>query len=188
MVAESAPEPKKSKAANPRKSAASRRGKASKAGPCEALTHEELSVPEVPTEAIEKPIVENNGADESKAPRRRKRKGEVEEIDVEEAKQSRKSSVTEVLISTSSRGRGKGKNKEATDPIKEKESEEEPSVKRGRRIENVKEEPKGKLRRGGRKLAGVASLSVMMTESADEGDVKQADQTGINDTPAPERG
>merc|ERR1719285_14407 len=73
MVAESAPEPKKPKAANPRKSAASRRGRASKAaGPSEAQTHEEPSVPEVPTEAIEKPIVENNGADESKAPRRRK--------------------------------------------------------------------------------------------------------------------
>ena len=123
-MVESAPEPKKSKAANPRKSAASRRGRASKG---EAQTDEELSVPEVPTEAIEKPIVENNGADESKAPRRRKRKGESEEIDVEEAKQSRKSSVTEVLISTSSRGRGKGKNGEATDSSKEKK-------KRGRTI------------------------------------------------------
>merc|ERR1719206_945950 len=183
MVAEPAPEPKKSKAPNVRKSAASRRGRASKAGPSEAQTQEELSVPEVPTEAVEKPIVENSGADESKAPRRRKRKGESEEIDIEEAKQSRKSSVTEVLISTRSRGRGRGKYKEATDPNKEKESEEEPPVKRGRRIENVKEEPKGKLRRGGRKLAGVASLSVMMTESADEGDVKQADQTGTNDAP-----
>ena len=192
-MVESAPEPKKSKAANPRKSAASRRGRASKG---EAQTDEELSVPEVPTEAIEKPIVENNGADESKAPRRRKRKGESEEIDVEEAKQSRKSSVTEVLISTSSRGRGKGKNGEATDSSKEKKNEEEPSVKRGRRavatiaekvnsIEKAKEEPKGKLRRGGRKLEGVASLSVMMTESADEGDVKRADQTGTIYTPAP---
>ena len=61
-------------------------------------------------------------------------------------------------------------------------------MKRGRRavatiaekvnsIEKAKEEPKGKLRCGGRKLEGVASLSVMMTESADEGDVKRADQT-----------
>merc|ERR1719430_2020073 len=121
-----------------------------------------------------KAVVEKE-EEEPLALRKGKRKGENNAEVEAGVKQSRRSNVAEVLASTSTSRRGKKKVEMVEDQVPEKEVALRRNSRRAtmatlkeKSPEKVKDEPKGKLRRGGRKLARVASLSVMMTESADE--------------------
>ena len=141
-----------------------------------------------PINKVEAVTVKDNCKDDSVVPRRGKRNCESD-AEGKAAKQTRRSNVAEVLASTSTNNQVRSVGKKVEEIAEKSESAEkgEPVKRSSRRTSlaakkeklpsEVQEEPKGKLRRGGRKLAGVASLSVMMTESADEEAV--AEPTGV---------